>query len=108
MSSAQIVSASVLQNTASARIFGTPGIAGNAVPMHTMLSPPAASGIQQAGSPVVVKHEIINPGTGLVSLVNFHNAIRAMVRLGSRYCITMRYGVWKNLGVEIPRTTPSQ
>ena len=40
MSSAQIVSASLLQNTASARMFGTPGVAGNAVPMHTMLNSP--------------------------------------------------------------------
>ena len=56
MSSAQIVSASVLQNTASARMFGTPGIAGNAVPMHTMLSSPGGA------SPVLtVKHELLNP-----------------------------------------------
>lgn len=67
MSSAQIVSASVLQNTASARMFGTPGIAGNAVPMHTMLNSPGAVGHQQAGSPVVVKHELLNPTAGLVS-----------------------------------------
>ena len=40
MSSAQIVAASVLQNTASSRMFGTPGIAGNAEPMHTMLHSP--------------------------------------------------------------------
>ena len=40
MSSAQIVAASVLQNSASSRMFGTPGIAGNAVPMHTMLHSP--------------------------------------------------------------------
>ena len=39
MSSAQIVSASSLQNAGAHRMFGTPGIAGNAVPMHTMLSP---------------------------------------------------------------------
>ena len=39
MSSAQIVSASSLQNAGTHRMFGTPGIAGNAVPMHTMLSP---------------------------------------------------------------------
>ena len=69
MSSAQIVSASVLQNTASARMFGTPGIAGNAVPMHTMLNSPGAVGHQQAGSPVVVKHELLNPTAGLVSKV---------------------------------------
>lgn len=56
MSSAQIVSASVLQNTASARMFGTPGIAGNAVPMHTMLNSPGGA------SPVLtVKHELLNP-----------------------------------------------
>lgn len=65
MSSAQIVSASVLQNTASARMFGTPGIAGNAVPMHTMLNSPGPGGPQQGTSPVVVKHELLNP-TGLV------------------------------------------
>lgn len=65
MSSAQIVSASVLQNTASARMFGTPGIAGNAVPMHTMLNSPGGPQ-QQGNSPVVVKHEILNPTTGLV------------------------------------------
>ena len=40
MSSAQIVSASSLQNAGAHRMFGgQPGIAGNAVPMHTMLSP---------------------------------------------------------------------
>ena len=65
MSSAQIVSASVLQNTASARMFGTPGIAGNAVPMHTMLNSPGPGGPQQGSSPVVVKHELLNPA-GLV------------------------------------------
>ena len=41
MSSAQIVAASVLQYTASSRMFGTPGIAGNALlPMYTMLNSP--------------------------------------------------------------------
>ncbi|XP_064397337.1 transcriptional enhancer factor TEF-1-like isoform X2 [Halichondria panicea] len=58
MSSAQIVSASILQNTASSRMFGTPGIAGNAVPMHTMLSPPVGA---PNSNPVVVKHELLNP-----------------------------------------------
>lgn len=38
MSSAQIVSASAIQNRAN--MFGMPGIAGNAVPMHTMLTSP--------------------------------------------------------------------
>jgi len=61
MSSAQIVSASILQNTASARMLGTPGITGNAVPMHTMLSSPGAPG----GNPVLVKHELLNPAAGL-------------------------------------------
>ncbi len=60
MSSAQIVSASILQNTASARMFGTPGIAGSAVPMHTMINSPGGTPVQQ-GNPVVVKHEILNP-----------------------------------------------
>ena len=68
MSSAQIVSASVLQNTASARMFGTPGIAGNAVPMHTMLNSPGPGAPQQGTSPVVVKHELLNPA-GLVRSV---------------------------------------
>ena len=49
MSSAQIVSASILQNTASARMLGTPGITGNAVPMHTMLNSP---GIEPGTSPL--------------------------------------------------------
>ena len=40
MSSVQIVAASVLQNTQSQKMFRTPGIAGNAVPMHTMLNSP--------------------------------------------------------------------
>ena len=40
MSSVKIVAASVLQNTASSRMFWTPGIAGNAVPKHTMLNSP--------------------------------------------------------------------
>jgi transcriptional enhancer factor len=39
MSSAQIVSASSLQNAGAHRMFGTPGITGNPIPMHTMLSP---------------------------------------------------------------------
>ena len=65
MSSAQIVSASVLQNTASARMFGTPGIAGNAVPMHTMLNSPGGA------SPVLtVKHELLNPMVSLLCEVN--------------------------------------
>ena len=50
MSSAQIVSASILQNTASARMLGTPGITGNAVPMHTMLNSP---GIEPGTSPLL-------------------------------------------------------
>lgn len=69
MSSAQIVSASVLQNTASARMFGTPGIAGSAMPMHTMLNSPGPGAPQQGGSPVVVKHELLNPTAGLVSVI---------------------------------------
>ena len=61
MSSAQIVSASLLQNTATARsLFGSPGIVGNAVPMHTMLNSPSGGPVQP-GNPVVVKHEILNP-----------------------------------------------
>ena len=38
MSSAQIVSASAIHNRTN--MFGTPGITGNAVPMHTMLTSP--------------------------------------------------------------------
>ena len=72
MSSAQIVSASVLQNTAAAMKFGTPGIAGNAVPMHTMLRSP---GPHHGGSPVVVKHELLNPA-GLVSQLNYNLSIQ--------------------------------
>ena len=62
MSSAQIVSASVLQNAPSARMFGTPGIAGNPIQMHNLLSPPG-----HGNNPVVVKHELLNPSSGLVS-----------------------------------------
>ena len=39
MSSSQIVSASAMQQRAG--MFGTPGITGNAVPMHTMLTSPS-------------------------------------------------------------------
>ncbi|CAI8045695.1 Transcriptional enhancer factor TEF-1 [Geodia barretti] len=62
MSSAQIVSASSLQNAGAHRMFGTPGITGNPIPMHTMLSPTGPG-----GSPVLVKHELINPAAaGLI------------------------------------------
>lgn len=40
MSSAQIVSASAIHNRPNANMFGTPGIAGNAIPMHAMLATP--------------------------------------------------------------------
>ncbi len=59
-----LVSASLLQNTASVRMFGTPGIAGSALPMHAMLT---SSNHQGGGSPVVVKHELLNPAAGLVN-----------------------------------------
>lgn len=36
------------------------GIAGNAVPMHTMLNSPGAGGAPTS-NPVVVKHELLNP-----------------------------------------------
>ena len=40
MSSAQIVSASAIHNRANAGLFGTPGIAGSAIPMHNILTSP--------------------------------------------------------------------
>lgn len=44
MSSAQIVSASAIQNRANAAMFGgTPGIAGSAIPMHNILTSPGQS-----------------------------------------------------------------
>ena len=64
MSSAQIVASSVLQNSASARMFGTPGIASNPIQMHTMLNSPGGHG---GNNPLVVKHELVNPA-GLVGL----------------------------------------
>lgn len=66
MSSAQIVSASALQNAQSIRMFGTPGIAGSAIPMQAMLNSPVSVSPQQAGGPVVIKNELLNPAAGLV------------------------------------------
>eukprot|EP00731_Ephydatia_muelleri_P029742 Em0021g265a len=59
MSSAQIVSASAM--TGNRMFSGTPGITGNAVPMHTML--------QGGHGGLVVKHELLNPATGLIQQI---------------------------------------
>ena len=43
MSSSQIVSATAMQNRP--HMFGTPGITGNAVPMHAMITSPGEDGL---------------------------------------------------------------
>jgi len=83
-------------------MFGTPGIAGSAVPMHTMINSPGGTQVQQ-GNPVVVKHEILNPtlvrtrsacyvSVGMASVdVTFVVGVASMWHF-SWECVTMTIG----------------